>query len=173
MNYLGSIILVYFTLLSSSWALPWHPPISKQTPKSIKTMEQPLDFSGHWRGECGSQPALDLTIKHEANKLRISYGYMEERFIIGEVKEVMATHLNDSEHSTNYLNLDVPNKALIFINSNLFKTSANAAEIFFSKVQMVLDDETLLVKGQFYQTDAGIELVTEDNLSCLYHRVPH
>jgi len=169
------IIGVYFVLLSTSWALPWFSPSHESQAYSNNQMEQILpdesiDFSGTWSGECDNKPAVSLTIKQDKDELSISYGYMKEQFILGEMKTTTSIGLTTSEQSNQVATLNHTSKALIFINSNLFRNNEKKLNVFFSKVVMSLNGGQITVKGQYYSTNDSVEEVTLDTLSCVYHR---
>lgn len=168
---IGKIITLSIGLISSAWALPWFSPANevKTSTPMTKSDANPVNFSGVWVGACDFKSAPDLTIKHEGDRLSISYGFMEDKYKLGELKSSALSHATGSEHENGFASLIPERQAIIFINSSLFRNNEGHANAFFSKVTMVLSNERLTVRGRYFQTDEGVEEILEDVVSCVYH----
>lgn len=170
-------ILLYSCLLNNALALPW---FEKQTRSELpdsslsvakKEVQDPLmNYSGHWAGQCDNSPAVELNIKHNKDKLSISYGFITENYIIGEVESTSKSHLSRSENSHKTLMWSPDHRALIFIHSDLFNNETGNLNGFFSKVSMILQNEELAVSGQYFYTNSNAGSVQQDTISCNYHR---
>ncbi|HAT8792194.1 TPA: lpg2443 family Dot/Icm T4SS effector [Legionella pneumophila] len=129
-----------------------------------------IDFSGRWSGQCDSNPAVDLTIKHTREHISISYGFMEEKYIPGEVRAESSSCLSLSESGSTTVKWNQDNTALIFINYHLFINESGSLNVFFSKVSMALEQEQLVVKGQHFQTGNTLNDIKQETISCIYDR---
>lgn len=167
-------IILIMGLVNNCWALPWFHQAEdfkyEADSHQLHAADNPLNFSGIWTGQCDNQPAVDLTIKHENNQLLIAYGFMKERYILGEIKSGASSHVSAAENMNTVASWDSEHSALIFLNYNLFASPAGTLTVFFSKVSMALQEEQLTVKGQYYQTDGRMSGFKQDTLSCIYHR---
>ncbi|KTD50857.1 hypothetical protein [Legionella quateirensis] len=174
------MIRIYFTvlmmlcLIDNVCALPW----LHQAYKSLKspskdtntTLVHQINFSGEWVGECDNNPAVDITIKHDGSQLRISYGFMEEHYELGEVKSNASSNMNETKHNTTTVRWSTDYSALIFINTDFFVSPESALNVFFSKVSMTLRDRQLFIKGQYYHTDGNNDDMNQEMISCVYHQ---
>ena len=169
-------VILYCGLINNVMALPW---FEKQTHNERSTsllttkneVQNPqLNYSGNWIGHCDNSQAVELNIKHNKDKLSISYGFMTENYTIGEVESISVSHLSRSENSHNTLVWSPDHSALIFIHSDLFNNETGHLNGFFSKVTMVLHNEELTVNGQYFYTDSNMDPVQQDIISCNYHR---
>ncbi|WP_298625901.1 hypothetical protein [uncultured Legionella sp.] len=174
-RYIATTSLLVFGLIESAQALPWFQTGSDLTkPSASQTQvihENRTNFSGTWVGQCNNSPAVELVIKHNNNNLNISYGFMSEKYIIGEVKSDARTDLNALEHSNVMVRWSNDNRALIFINSAMFINASEHSNVFFSKVSMVLVEENLIVTGSYYQTDGTLGDFNKETMSCSYHKI--
>lgn len=160
--------------MNAVWALPWLPQGNKilksPSQNSSASQDHQLNFSGVWIGECDNNPAVDIAIKHDENQLKISYGFMEEHYVLGEVKSNASFNVNASEHSTTTVRWSTDYSALIFINTDFFVNPESALNVFFSKVSMTLKDHQLFIKGQYYHTDGTNDDMNQEIISCVYHQ---
>lgn len=173
-RYVVTFTLILFSFINSALALPWFQNtnnLSKQSAQKPETVQNnPINFSGFWAGQCDHNPAVDLLIKHHHNKLSISYGFMEEHYILGEVKSEVRTAFNASEHNNIMVRWSNDNTALIFINSNMFINVDEHLNVFFSKVTMTLNDGHLIVAGHHYQTDGTPGDFNQETMLCSYQK---
>lgn len=168
------MILLIIGLVNNSWALPWFHPGNE----FIERAGPPLDlqnnstnFSGVWTGQCDNNPALDLTIKQNHNHLSISYGFMEERYVLGENKSAAMSGLDTLENSNAMASWNTDHSGLIFINYQLFINATEKLNVFFSKVSMTLQDEQLLVNGHYLHADnTTLGDFKQEKIACVYHR---
>ncbi|RUR19626.1 hypothetical protein ELY21_03245 [Legionella sp. km535] len=165
--------LTLMCLINNVSALPWHHQsykIQKSLSDTIaKPQAQQLNFSGIWEGECDNNPAVDITIKHDGTQFRISYGFMEEQYELGEIKSSSSSNSNETKLNTTTVRWSNDYSALIFINTDFFVNQARSLNVFFSKVTMTLMGSQLLIKGHYYHSDGSIDDVNEDVISCVYH----
>lgn len=172
-GYFFSIIIFMISMMNVAFALPWlqqsHAISKKQSNFLNKETGSQQNFSGIWAGQCDNNPAIDMIIKHDRDKLSISYGFMEEKYVIGEVKSESKSYLNASENSNTTVRWSADYSALIFIHYNLFINSSGNLNVFFSKVFLVLDAGQLLVKGYHYQTGEEVGGFNPELISCTYH----
>lgn len=146
------IVLFFFVgFMNQASALPWfenendlrnNNKLRYRAHDEIKKNQ--IDFSGRWSGQCDSNPAVDLTIKHTREHISISYGFMEEKYIPGEVRAESSSRLSLSE--------------------------SGSLNVFFSKVSMALEQEQLVVKGQHFQTGNTLDDIKQETISCIYDR---
>ena len=176
-GYFCNIVIFSIGLVNNSWALPWfqHPNEGENSPQSQssrhnKTQENPINFSGVWEGQCDHNPAIALTIKHNQNQLTISYGFMEEKYVLGEIKSIASSRAEASENSNNTVRWSTDHTALIFTNYYLFTHGTSKSNAFFSKVSMTLKEEQLWIKGQYYHTSDTQDDFTQETISCTYYR---
>ncbi len=165
--------LVLLGLISNAQALPWfgHTRDLNLSHTAIKNAENnSINFSGVWVGQCDNNPAVDLIIKHENNNLSISYGFMEEKYTLGEIKSDMHVIAEASENNNTMVRWSSDNTALIFINSNLFTSEENRLNVFFSKVSMTLEAGRLIVAGYHYQTNNTLNDFNRDTMMCSYQK---
>jgi len=172
---LGQLILVYCCLINHAVALPWfkektHFNTSSSFVERAHLHEDQLDYSGHWIGQCNNSQAVELHIKHNKDKLSISYGFMTENYIIGEIKSTSLSHASNSENNHATLKWNSDKTALIFVHSNLFNNESNQLNCFFSKVTLVLQGLELAVNGEYLYTNNNIGPIQRDNISCTYLR---
>ncbi|TAL65887.1 MAG: hypothetical protein EPN84_01040 [Legionella sp.] len=164
-------MLILLCQFNSAWSLPWFTPPNQDLHPAKKVKSGMVNFSGSWVGECNQQPATNMTIRQVDDKLLISYGFMEEKYTLEEVKSTNTTRANSSIHGNTFVTLDNANRALIFINADLFKNPTTNLNAFFSKVVMVLDNDYLMVKGLYYHTQANTEDFQQQLIACVYRRV--
>lgn len=172
------IVLFFFVgFMNQALALPWfenendlrnNNKLRYRTHDEIKKNQ--IDFSGRWSGQCDSNPAADLTIKHTREHISISYGFMEEKYILGEVRAESSSRLSLSESGSTTVKWNQDNTALIFINYHLFIDESGSLNVFFSKVSMALEQEQLVVKGQHFQTGNTLNDIKQETISCIYDR---
>lgn len=174
---LCQFILFYWCLINNAEALPWfNQHTNLKTSSSFVEIakkdapENQLNYSGSWIGQCDNSQAIELNIKHNKDKLSISYGFMTENYVIGEVKSIALSHASDSENSNATLKWNSNQTALIFIHSNIFNNEAGTLNSFFSKVTMVLQGTELSVNGQYFYTNNDVGPIQQDIISCNYHR---
>ena len=162
------------SLINNVWALPWLPQSNKilksRSRISSASQDHQLNFSGVWIGECDNNPAVDIVIKHDGNQLKISYGFMEEHYVLGEVNSNASFNVNASEHGTTTVRWSSDYSALIFINTDFYVSPESALNVFFSKVSMTLKDRQLLINGQYYHTDGNNDDIDQEMISCVYHQ---
>jgi hypothetical protein len=170
-------ILILLGLMNSARALPWFQkpkdlakPSAEQTQFIKSTQNYPINFSGVWTGQCDNNPAVDLVIKHENNNFSISYGFMEERYVLGEVKSEVRSLSAAVENTSTTVRWNNDNTALIFINNNLFTSNANQLNVFFSKVSMTLEEGRLVVTGHHYQTNGTSGDFNQETMLCSYQK---
>lgn len=174
LKYCIAVVLFCFSFINTSWALPWEQysnhssQVSDIASEKILLREQ--NFSGNWTGQCGTEPAIDMSIKHEKGRISISYGFMDEHYIIGDIKSETNSHLNEVESNNTTVRWNDEHNSLIFIHYYSFTSSENNLNIFFSKVSMSLNEKELLVKGHYYHTDGTINDFDQETISCIYHR---
>lgn len=175
MRYIATTSLLVLTLIESAQALPWFQNESDLTNSSasptLVIQENQTNFSGSWVGQCNNSPAVDLVIKHNNNSLNISYGFMSEKYTIGEVKSDARTDFKASEHSNVMVRWSNDNRALIFLNNALFINASEHSNVFFSKVSMALVEGNLIVTGHYYQTDGTLGDFNKETMSCSYHKI--
>lgn len=171
------ILLVLLGSINNALALPWFETTRDLSKHSVhqaqdteKAANNGINFSGIWTGQCDNNPAVDLLIKHDNNKFSISYGFMEEHFILGEIKSNVISLSDASENNSTTVRWSNDNTALIFINNNLFTSEGNHLNVFFSKVSMSLQEELLIVAGYHYQTDATLGEFNRETMLCNYHK---
>ncbi|KTD78800.1 hypothetical protein [Legionella waltersii] len=171
------ISVVPFTLLNNAMALPWLPKEGLNTSSTALTIAQVspvgealVNFSGDWTGQCDNTQAVDLSIKQDPNRIAISYGFMEEKYFIGEVQSSSSAQGPRSENSHVSVRWNPELSALIFIQSKLFSNEQGHLNSFFSKVSMTLENDKLLVNGQYYYTNANVGPIQQDTINCLYIR---
>jgi hypothetical protein len=171
------VSIVPFTLFNNAMALPWLPKHSLNTGATVSkatqispAQEAQVNLSGDWAGQCDNAQAVDLTIKQDQNRIAISYGFMEERYFIGEVQSSSSAQGPRSENSHVSVRWSPEFNALIFIQSKLFSNEQGNLNSFFSKVSMSLDNDKLLVNGQYYYTNANIGPIQQDTITCVYVR---
>lgn len=163
----GFRFIILFSFINNAWSLPWvHPKPSQQKSHNY---ENPVNFSGVWVGQCDNKPAIDITIKHTENQFTISYGFMEENYIIGEMKTTASSRLHAVENNNTIVIWNSDHNTLIFINTNLFLNDPDQLNGFFSKVSMSLNGDMLTVKGQYYHTDTSLNDFDHETISCIYH----
>ncbi len=158
--------------LSNSWSLPWlqNKIDNLQSSADSKSQNEQSNFSGVWMGQCEDGPAVEMTIIHKAQQFTISYGFMEEHYILGELKSISSSHLNGVENSNTLVSWSDNNTGLIFINYNLFINKSGSFNGFFSKVTMALKEDQMTVTGHYYQTDSSFKAFEQQNISCFYNR---
>lgn len=172
-GFIFKIMVLLIGIINTGWALPWFE--YKTDYLNLKSNYQDerqsnnINFSGVWSGECDGNPAVDLTIKQDANQFSISYGFMDEKYTIGEVKSSNSSHLDASENVNTTVNWNTENTALIFINYNLFINQTGILNVFFSKVSMELKDNQLIVNGKHYHTNGSLDDFDHETISCRYH----
>ena len=176
-KYLCQLILINCCLISNAVALPWFKEQSNlENSNSFVEIARKdnqaaqLNYSGNWIGLCDNSQAVELSIKHDKDKLSISYGFMTESYVIGEIKSSTLSHTSSSENSHATLKWSSDHAALIFIHSNLFNNESDNLNSFFSKVTMVLQGVELTVDGEYLYTNNNIGPIRKDTLSCNYHR---
>ncbi|HAT6977809.1 TPA: hypothetical protein F8R96_08695 [Legionella pneumophila] len=172
------IVLFFFVgFMNQASALPWfehendfrnNTKLRYRAHDEIKKSQ--IDFSGIWSGQCGSNPAVDLAIKHTRDHISISYGFMEEKYILDEVRAESSSRLSLSESGIATVRWNQDNTALIFINYHLFINETGGLNVFFSKVSMALEQEQLVVKGQHFQTGNTLDDIKQETISCIYDR---
>jgi hypothetical protein len=145
--------------------------IEQSISKPLSVPMEPVNFSGAWAGQCDNKPAVDLIIKHQNNKLDISYGFMKEHYVLGEVKSEIRTTAGVSEHNNMTVRWSDDKTALIFINSNMFINPEERFNAFFSKVTMSLENEHLIVAGNHYQTDGSLSGFNQELMLCDYQKI--
>ncbi|BCA96238.1 hypothetical protein TUM19329_25990 [Legionella antarctica] len=169
------IVILFIVLANNAWALPWFQPPYEveilpllQSPLDDKIQANTINFSGTWKGHCDKNPAVDLTIKHDQNQLTISYGFIEEKYVLGEIKSVASTRTDGSENSNSALMWNIDHTGLVFTNYYLFTNGTSKLNAFFSKVSMTLKYEQLLVKGQYYHTNDAQDDIEQETIFCTY-----
>ncbi|KTD60844.1 hypothetical protein [Legionella shakespearei] len=172
-RYTAAVALILSGFIHDAFALPWfHTELIKQSiSKPLPVQMDPVNFSGVWAGQCDNKPAVDLRIKHHNNTLDISYGFMEEHYVLGEVKSEVRMAANVSEHNNTTVRWSDDKTALIFINSTMFTNPEERLNVFFSKVTMSLESQRLIVSGHHYQTDSSLSGFNQETMLCDYQKI--
>lgn len=167
-------LMFLLSLINNSWALPWfHSAEELINTKSLKTHSpdiSPVNFSGIWIGECNNSPALDSTIQHDANQISLSYGYLKEKYNLGEVKSAVSSKLSASETNNTTALWNTDQRAIVFINYNMFLNGVGTLHVFFSRVSMTMDAGELVVAGRQFHVVNNLDTFEEEALLCRYHR---
>ncbi|HIC7357966.1 TPA: lpg2443 family Dot/Icm T4SS effector [Legionella pneumophila] len=176
-RYFFIVLFFYVGFMNQVSALPWfghendfrnNTKLRYRAHDEIKKNQ--IDFSGRWSGQCDSNPAVDLTIKHTRDQISLSYGFMEEKYILGEVRAESSSRLSLSESGNTSVRWDKDSTALIFINNHLFINETGSLNVFFSKVSIALEQGQLVVKGQHFQTGNTLDDIKQETISCIYDR---
>lgn len=174
-GYFFNVLLLLIGLMNNALALPWFHPnndLRNNSKLQFKARDaitgSQINFSGQWVGRCDNSPTLDLTIKHTQDQISISYGFMEERYVLGEVRSATSSRLSISENSNTTVGWNTDNTALIFIHHNLFSNENGQLNVFFSKVSMSLQEEQLVVYGQHFYTGSNVDDFKQETISCVY-----
>lgn len=168
-----SVSLLIFCSVKA-WGLPWFqsPTNDKFTAKKTAlTIKDSINFSGNWHGQCNNQPVIDLSIKHNSDNIILSYGFMEEKYRIGDLKSEATSRHYQSEARSSSVTWTREKNALIFTNTTHFMNEDGHLNVFFSKVAMSLDADNLIINGEYYESSAQLGDVSKESLSCTYHRI--
>lgn len=155
-GYFCNIVIFSIGLVNNSWALPWfqHPNEGENSPQSQssrhnKTQENPINFSGVWEGQCDHNPAIALTIKHNQNQLTISYGFMEEKYVLGEIKSIASSRAEASENSNNTVRWSTDHTALIFTNYYLFTHGTSKSKAIPRMISHKKQSPVLIIANKY------------------------
>jgi len=167
-------ILLCMVFISNTWASPWVNPIyqmKSHQPALAVNQSNDVNFSGTWAGQCEDNPAVNMTIKQSPDRLTLSYSFMEEKYVLGEIKSEASSRLYTAENGTSSANWTTDHSALIFVHYNSFINQSGNLSVFLSKVSMAFSGDQIIVKGRHYQTDNTLEDFKEETISCVYHRI--
>jgi hypothetical protein len=160
-----------------AWSLPWfQTPIAQRIDlvqtgkKTAVSNTRDINFSGDWQGQCNNQPVIDISIIHKPDSITLSYGFMEEIYPIGVLKSESKSSQQQSESGSSAATWSQDENALIFINNQQYINGEGHMSVFFSKVAMSLEDDNLVINGDYFQSSNKLGDVIKDNLSCIYRR---
>lgn len=168
--------LICFLLFCSTpmWGLPWFQiSLPQNDPNERSAASAPrehVNFSGNWSGLCNSQPAMDLSIEQKKDTITLKYDFMEEKYTIGALKTETASRQKGTEAGNSSVTWNEDNKALIFINTQQFINNEGRATVFFSKVSMFLNNNNLIINGEYFQSGNEPGEATRDTLTCVYYK---
>lgn len=173
---LGLSCLLIFSSVKA-WGLPWIQIPAAKSKSAEHTVEknylikkEMVNFSGNWKGECNNQPVADLSVEQQSERIVLKYGFMEEKYFIGELKSEAASKWQQSEAGTSLVIWNKENNVLVFINTQHFMNEKDHLNVFFSKVSMSLNGGNLIINGEYFQSANEPGEVTRETVICTYHR---
>ncbi|CAM3011844.1 hypothetical protein [Legionella worsleiensis] len=172
MKIINAIFIILAFHVNTLWALPWfqHKLNAVKSESADSSTNESVNFSGVWEGECDNTPAIDITIHHQGDHIKISYGFFTEQYDIGSLEGSESAKIKQSMHATTLTQWNKDHSALVFINSAHYLGEAESFHSFFSRVTMTKKNNQLLIEGTDLQTSAMDNEISQTHMSCIYHQ---
>lgn len=166
----STFCILLFLYVSKSTALPWFQQAPITAKKGLNKHQVHVDFSGYWQGVCDQQPAEDLLISQQENRISLHYNSIEETYRFGEFSSQTSIEHGLSNIAYSMASWNETGDKLIFFNSSYYTDTSEHLHFFLSKVVLSITDNQLMILGKHIQTSNRMEGNKQEELRCYYHR---